>query len=423
MKTNGFKLAFVIGFAVSSVSIAQADDWPQWRGPHRDGISQEAGLLQKWPDGGPKLLWKISDAGSGFSTPAVVGDRIYFLGNKGMADEFVTCRSTKDGSEIWTVTIGKVGNPDQMPSYPGARSTPTIDGDWLYALGSSGNLVRLAADSGKQSWKKNLREDFDGEPGRWAYAESPLIDGDKLVCTPGGSKATLIALNKNTGDVIWKCAVPDGDKAAYSSIVVSDAGGVKQYVQFLGGGVVGVDAESGKFLWRYDKTAKGSPANIPTPLATSNFVYTATGKSGGGLIKIQADAGNLTAEQEYFNQKLPTAIGGSVKIDDYLYGTGSQALMCVKFGSGDIAWSERGIGAASILYADHRLYLHGENGQVALVDASSDAYKEEGRFTPPDEPDRGPTKAWAYPVVANGRLYIRELKMLWCYDVKADGEK
>ena len=191
------------------------------------------------------------------------------------------------------------------------RSTPTVDGDLLYALGSDGNLVCLETASGKPRWKKSLRTDFGGKPGRWAYAESPLVDGDKVVCTPGGSEATLVALNKTTGDLIWKCAVPGGDKAAYSSIVVSDAGGVRQYVQFLEKGVVGVDAKTGKFLWRYDNTAKGSPANIPTPLASDDFVYSATGKGGGGLVKILSDAGALKADQEYFSLKLPTAIGGS----------------------------------------------------------------------------------------------------------------
>ena len=195
-----------------------------------------------------------------------------------------------------------------------------------------------------------------------------MIDGNTLVCTPGGADATIVALDKHTGDVIWKCAVPGGDAAAYSSIVVSDAGGVKQYVQFVAKGVVGVDAKTGKFLWRYEKTANGSPANIPTPLAETNFVYSATGKGGGGLVKIHPDDGELKAEQEYYSMKLPTAIGGVVKVGDYLYGTTSQALMCVKFSSGEVAWTDRSIGAASICYADGRLYLHGENGDVALVE-------------------------------------------------------
>jgi len=418
MKINGLKFGLMGCCATLCTSLLLAADWPQWRGPQRDGISQETRLLKEWPKDGPELLWSIKDAGSGYSTPAVVGGRIYLLGNKGTDDEFVSALAAKDGSNVWSTTIGKVGNPNQRPAYPGARSTPTIDGDMVYALGSDGDLVCLAADTGKVQWKKSFRTDFGGEPGKWAYAESPLIDGNALVCTPGGADATIVALDKKNGDVIWKCAVPGGDEAAYSSIVVSDAGGVKQYVQFLAKGVVGVDAKTGKFLWRYGKTADGSPANIPTPLAETNFVYSATGKGGGGLVKIHPDEGTLKAEQEYYSMNLPTAIGGVVKVGDYFYGTTNQALLCVKFSSGKVVWTDRGIGAASILYADGRLYLHGEKGAVALVDASPDAYKELGRFTPPDEPDRGDSKAWAYPVVANVRLYIRDINMLWCYDVK-----
>jgi outer membrane protein assembly factor BamB len=422
MKFNKLAFGLAACCAALGASYLVAADWPQWRGPQRDGISQETGLLQEWPKDGPKLLWQINDSGSGYSTPAVVGDHLYMLGNKGTDDEFVEARSTKDGSRIWSVTIGKVGNPDQHPSYPGARSTPTIDGKWLYALGSDGDLVCLDTASGEVRWKKNLRTDFDGKPGRWAYSESPLVDGTKLLCTPGGADATIVELDKETGATIWKCAIPGGDEAAYASIVVSDAGRTKQYVQFLQKGLVGVDA-SGKLLWRYEKTAKGSMANIPTPLADSNFVYSAAGKSGGGLVKIQSDDGVLKAGQEYFSPKLPTAIGGVVKVGEYMYGATGQALLCVKFTTGEIVWSERGIGAASILYADGRLYLHGENGEVALVEASPKAYKELGRFTPPDAPDRGPGKAWAYPVVANGRLYIRAASMLWCYDIKNTNPK
>jgi len=400
-----------------------AADWPQWRGPQRDGISQETGLLKEWPKEGPKLLWQADDVGLGYSTPAVVGDRLYLLGNKGMDDEFVEALAVKDGKEVWTQRIGKVGNPDQKPPYPGARSTPTVDGQLLYALSSDGDLVCLESATGHPRWQKSLRKDFGGQPGQWAYAESPLIDGDVLVCTPGGSEATLIALNKLTGDVIWKCALPEADNAAYASVVVTEVGGVKQYVQFLAKGLVGVDAKTGKFLWRYKKTAEGSPANIPTPLAEDGYVYSAAGKSGGGLVKLKAHDGAFEAEQVYFSPKLPTAIGGTVKVGDYLYGAGSKALTCVNFATGDIKWTDRGIGPGGIYYADGCLYLHGENGDVALVEATPDGYHEKGRFTPPDAPDRGRSKSWAYPVVANGRLYVRDLGKLWCYDVKSDSKQ
>jgi outer membrane protein assembly factor BamB len=396
----------------------QAADWPQWRGPQRNGISAETGLLKEWPKEGPKLIWKVTDVGSGYSTPAVIGDRIYLLGNEGLDNEFVECRSAKDGGKVWSSRIGKVGNPDQQPSYPAARSTPTVDGETLYVLGSDGDLASMASATGKPRWHKNLRTDFEGKAGIWAYAESPLIDGDRLICTPGGSNATLVALNKKNGEVIWKSAVPGGDQAAYASVTITKAHGVKQYVQFLQKGVVGVDAKDGKFLWRYDKTAKGSPANIPTPVAHDEYIYSGTARGGGGLIKLKLADGNWGAEQVYYSPKLPTAIGGALKLGEDLFGTSGQALVCADFLTGNIKWDERSIAPASLCYADGMLYLHGENGDLALVEKNSEGYHEEGRFTPPEQPNRGQSKAWAYPVVANGRLYIRDTGVLWCYDVK-----
>ena len=408
--------AAVLSFTLAGSTLAA--DWPQWRGPKRDGKSEEKGLLKQWPEAGPKLLWQVKDAGGGYSTPAVVGERLYLMGSKGVDDEFVQARAVGDGKEIWTVRLGKVGNPNQRPPYPGARSTPTTDGDVLYALGSDGDLACLETATGKVRWTKNLRTDFGGKPGEWAYAESPLVDGDKLVVTPGGADATVVALNKADGKLVWKSAVPGGDSAGYASIIVVQAAGKKQYVQFMEKGLVGVDAETGKFLWRYDATAKGSPANIPTPVANNEFVYSATNMGGGGLVKLTAQGDGVKAEQVYFNKKLPVAIGGAVVIGDHLYGTTNSAMMCVELTSGKEKWSERGIGAAAVLFADGRLYLHGENGDVALVEPSPEGYREKGRFTPPDAPNRGNSKAWAYPVVANGRLYVRDMGSVWCYDVR-----
>src|SRR5690349_10385688 len=241
---SGWVFAALLSLQVSTSSVL-AEDWPQWRGPNRDGISQEKGLLKEWPKDGPKLVWQVKDIGAGFSAPAVVGDRIYVLANQGLDNEFVEALSVSDGKKIWSATIGKVGNPDQQPNYPAARSTPTVDGTMVYALGSDGDLACLDAATGKVHWHKNLQTDFGGKPGNWAYAESPLIDGDVLVCTPGGSKATLAALNKKTGDVVWKSAVPGGDPAAYSSIIIAQTDGIKQYVQLLDKGLVGVAAKDG----------------------------------------------------------------------------------------------------------------------------------------------------------------------------------
>jgi outer membrane protein assembly factor BamB len=414
-------LLLAAGGLVTLSVAAIAADWPQWRGPNRDGISQETGLLKEWPQGGPRLLWQLKDIGAGYSTPSVVGERLYLLSNKGTDDESVQAREVKDGSPVWSTRIGKVG-PNQGPQYPGARSTPTVDGERLYALGSDGDLACLETATGKPVWHKNVRTDFGGQPGPWAYAESPLIDGDVLVCTPGGAEATLVALNKNTGDVIWKCAVPGGDKAAYASVIIVEAGGRKQYVQFLGRGVVGVDAKTGQFLWRYDQTGKG-PANIPTPVAHGDAVFSSGGSlSGfGALVRLKAAAAGVTAEQVYYERGLPTSIGGAVLVNGYLYGTTAQGMVCAAFATGKVRWKDNGVGAGALCYADGRLYVHGENGDVALVEATPEAYREKGRFTPPDQPKHprgGSEKAWAYPVVANGRLYIRDNGVLWCYDVK-----
>jgi len=419
MKTKFNRAITILTSALLLAAVAAPGaDWPQWRGPERNGISQETGLLKEWPKEGPKLLWQVKTVGSGYSTPAVVRDRLYLLGNTGLENEFVEALSTGDGSKVWSTTLGKVGEPQQNPSYPAARSTPTVEGEVLYALGSDGGLACLAVTDGKAHWTKDLRKDFGGQPGIWAYSESPLIDGDVLVCTPGGTDASLVALNKKTGALIWKCAVPGGGQAAYSSAIVVQAGGVKQYVQFLAKGLVGVEAKTGKLLWRYDKTAKGSPANIPTPVADGDFIYSASARGGGALIKLKAADGKFEVEEVYASSKLPIAIGGAIKLGEFLYGASGQALLCADFASGALKWDERSVAPASLCYADGNLYLHGENGDVALVEASPKAYAEKGRFTPTGQPSRGDSKAWAYPVVADGRLYIRDTGTLWCYDVR-----
>jgi outer membrane protein assembly factor BamB len=399
----------------------RADDWPQWRGPNRDGISHETGLLKEWPKEGPALTWKVAHTGSGYSTPAVVGERLYLLGNEGLENEFVEALSTSDGSKSWSTPIGKVGNPQQKPNFPAARSTPTVDGALLYALGSDGDLVCLESENGKIRWRKNLRKDFGGKPGEWAYSESPLVDGDAVICTPGGSEATIIALDKKSGQVLWKSPLPEGDEAAYSSIIVVKTEGTRQYVQLLQKGLVGVDAKTGKLLWRYSKPISRYGANIPTPITSDGFIYAASAGTGGGLVKLKITGTSIQADQVYFESKLPTAIGGVVKVGNSLYGTTAQALLCLDFQKGDVKWQDRALGAASICYADDRLYLHGENGEVALVEVNPNAYQEKGRFAPPSQPKHSQQmeKSWAYPVVSNGRLYVRDHAMLWCYDVKA----
>lgn len=410
-------LIFCVG--CSSPLTENSYDWPGWRGPDRNGISGETGLLQEWPAEGPKLLWQIQDAGDGFSTPSIAGSRIYMISNEGMENEFVAARSVEDGKTIWTARIGNVGKPDQQPNFPMARSTPTVDGEVLYALGSDGDLACLEAATGSIRWQKNLPTEFEGESGTWAYSESPLVDGRALIVTPGGAKATIVALDKNTGDVIWTCAVPGGDAAGYASAIVIEAAGRRQYVQFLAKGVVGVDAATGQFLWRWDETGN-TPANMPTPVAEGDHVYTSKARIGGGLVHLKSTEDGVEAEEVYVKRDLPFSIGGEVLVNGYLYGTTDKGMVAAEFLTGNVAWEAESLGAASVLFADGRLYLHGENGEVALVEATPEEYRERGRFTPPNQPKRNQDmeRAWAYPVISNGRLYIRDLGSLWCYDIK-----
>jgi outer membrane protein assembly factor BamB len=404
---------------------ALTSDWPQWRGPERNGISSESGLLKQWPKEGPKLLWQVNDLGDGYSTPSVVGNRIYMMSNRGMENEFVQALSTEDGKPIWTTRVGNVGNPDQDPPFPKARSTPTVDGEFIYALGSDGDLACLEARSGKVRWQKSLRKEFGGQPHEWAYAESPLVDGNVLVVTPGGAQATIVALNKKTGAVIWKSAVPGADPAGYASAIVVQGGGRKQYVQFLSKGIVGVDAKTGAFLWRYKEVVKG-PAQAFTPVARGAYVYGGALSIGGGLVRLKPDNGGVAAEQVYFERGLPNGFGGAVLVGDYLYGTqtAGRGLVAVEFTTGKVKWKTESFPMSSVVYADGHLYLHNETGDCLLVEATPEGYREKGRFTPPNQPKKKRAGqmaegALAHPVVANGRLYIRDLETLWAYDIKA----
>ncbi|MEZ5401669.1 MAG: PQQ-binding-like beta-propeller repeat protein [Bryobacteraceae bacterium] len=403
-------------------ALCLAADWPGWRGALRDGLSAETGLLKEWPKEGPKLLWRVDNAGEGYGAPAVAGGRVYLIANQGLENEYVRALSVEDGKTLWSTRISAVGNPDQAPSYPAARATPVLDDGLLYAFSSDGVLMCLDPASGKVRWRKNTRKDYGGEPGKWAYAESPLIDGAKVVVTPGGAQATMIAFDKKTGAEKWQMAIPGGEAAGYASAVVSEGGGRRQYVQFLAKGTIGVDAGTGKLLWRYDGTSKG-PANIPTPLAHGDTIYsTARSLTAGALVRLKASGDGVSAEQVYFERGLPSAIGGAVRVGETLYGTTGEGLVAAEWATGKILWTNESVGTGSVLAAEGRLYVHGEDGGVALVEATPARYREKGRFTPPGSPahPRGAReKSWAYPVLANGRLYLRDHGVVWCYDVRS----
>jgi outer membrane protein assembly factor BamB len=405
-----------------SASIAQAQlkanpgDWPAWRGPNRTGVSAETGLLKEWPKEGPKLLWKATGLGGGYSTPSVAGGRVYAMGSRG-EEEYVMALDAGDGRMLWSTKVGAVGVNDG-PNYPGPRSTPTVEQDALYTLGSDGDVVCVDPATGKIRWHHHLGKDFEGRRDTWAYCESPLIDDDVLICTPGGDKATLIALNKKDGSVIWKAMVPEGNFAGYASAIVAEIDGVKQYIQFLGAGVVGVSARDGRFLWRYDRNVGGQSCG--TPIFHDGCVFTSasgTGNSGGdALLRLSVHGDAVTAKEVYYGRKMTNHHGGVVRLGDYLYGTGGAALVCLEFKTGDVKWKERGVGKGSVVAADGHLYVRGERGTVALVEAVPTGYKEKGRF---QQPYRSRFNAFPHPVVAGGRLYLRDEDVLLCYDIKA----
>lgn len=402
---------------VTASGAAWAADWPQWMGPNRDGVSTETGLLKSWPKDGPKVKWKAKNLGEGYSAPAVAKGKIYLLSSLD-GQEVVIALDEKDGKQLWTTKLGKIG-VNNGPNYPGPRGTPTVDGDKLFALSSNGDLACLELTKGDIVWKKNLAADFGGKPGNWAYSESPLVDGDVVFCSPGGKTATVVAFKKADGTPAWKTAVPGGDNAAYGSPIKVEVGGVKQYVAFLGNGLVGVNAADGKFLWRYAGPSNKT-ANIPSPLFHDGVIFGVSGYGkGAGAAKVAGTGEKFTAEQVWFSDQMVSQIGGYVRVGDHLYGMGSGGkggaeLQCVEFATGKIVWKNKSVGAGALCVADGLLYVRGQGGQVALVEPSATAYKELGKFS---QTDRSKKPAWPYPVVANGCLYLRDMDVLIAYEV------
>jgi len=409
------RLTIALVFVTAIAGATFASDWPGWRGPDRTGVSRETGLLRTWPVGGPRLVWKADGLGEGYAAPSVVGERVFVMGTRG-DDEYVIALAVKDGKELWSTKVGIIGTNDG-PNYPGPRSTPTVDKDLLYALGSDGDLLCLTTASGKLVWRKHLEKDFEGNRGTWAYAESVLIDGDVLVCTPGGPSAVLVALNKKTGAVIWKARVPDGNQAGYSSVISARVGNVKQYVQFLGPGVVGIDARNGRFLWEYTKNAGGVSA--VTPIFYDGCIFASAsgvaGDAGGdALLRLTLDNDKPGIKEVYYKRVLNNFHGGVVRVGDYLYGTGRTGLVCMEFKTGVQKWRDRCVGQGALLSADGHLYVRGTQGAVALVEANPEKYMEKGRI---QQPFRSRFATFTHLALAAGRLYLRDADVLLCYDV------
>ncbi len=411
--------------SASSVKPA-TKDWPEFHGPSRDSICREKGLLQEWPEGGPKLLWKLEGLGSGYSTIAIAQGKLFTMGDRAADDgsetQFVIAYDLETRKELWASPVGP------PHSDGGPRCTPTIDGELLYAIGTDGDLVCLATKSGEVRWRKNFVEDFEGQfMAVWKFSESPLVDGDRLICTPGGPEAMVVALNKHDGSVIWKSTVPElGEKGAdgsgYSSAVVAEICGVRQYVQVIGRGVIGVDAETGRFLWGYNPVAN-NVANITAPVVRGDYVFATTAyNTGSALLKICRDGDAFRADEVYFagSRDFQNHHGGVVLVGDHIYGGHGPNRgdpRCLELGTGKIVWQQRAParGSAAVLYADGRVIFRYDRGPVYLIEATPEEFRIKGHF----EPLAGEGPAWAHPVIHNGRLYLRHADLLLCYDIRS----
>ncbi len=397
-------LLILVQQAVGQNGGQSAANWPQWRGPNRDGISKETGLLKQWPAEGPPLVWKASGAGGGYSSFSIANGKLYTMGLRGDR-EFIVAFDIATGKEAWATPHGSAFRNDRGD---GPRGTPTIDGDRVYALGGSGDLSALDAKTGKLVWSKNILREFGGSNIQWGISESPLVLGNKVLVNAGGPGASMVALNKTDGSVIWKS---QSDEPGYSSAIPLDINGLTQVVFFTAQRAVGLDSRDGRLLWEYGKPSN-NVANVATPIARGNRIFISSDYgTGGGVVEIKPDN---KAQEIYFTKEMKNHHSSSVLIGDYLYGFSSSLLTAMKFDTGEIAWRDRSVGKGSLVYADGNLYCLSENGVIGLVEATPTGYKEKGRF----RIQQGNLPTWAHPVVAGGRLYLRDQDTIYAYDVR-----
>ena len=395
----------VFGFAMTWVLIAA--DWPQWRGPLRDGTSEETGLLSEWPPEGPPLAWRATGLGAGFASVAVSDGRVYTQGQQGDLS-YVIALDEQTGEQIWRIENG--GSYTNRRG-GGPRGTPTVEGGVVYALNSDGSLVAARASSGERLWSTNLLTRFEARNISWGLSESPLIDGQRIIVNAGGDGASIVALDKSNGNVLWKSL---SDEAGYSSAMVAEAGGVRHYVLLTGEGAVGVRASDGALLWRYDGVSNRT-ANVATPIVHDNHVFVSSDYgTGGALLQLIPVGGGVRVEEVYFSREMRNHYSSSVLIDGYLYGYSSRVLTAMNFKTGEVAWKDRAVGKGHVITAEGKLYLWSEDGVAGLAEATPSGYREISRFSVP----HGDLHTWTLPVIANGRLYLRDQDTLSCYDIR-----
>ncbi|MEI6675711.1 MAG: PQQ-binding-like beta-propeller repeat protein [Verrucomicrobiota bacterium] len=412
-------LVLLTGMTFGSLPVAGAD-WPQFRGPSLDGKSTETDIIKSWEQKAPELVWMGEGMGNGYASVSVVGERIYTTGD--MKDgQGVVAIDAKDGKVLWSTVLTE-GVPKH--GFEGARCTPTVVGNQLWVTTSNGMVACLTTD-GKLVWKKSFEKEWGGKMmSGWGYAESVLVDGNAAICTPGGPDAMMVALNKDTGAELWKCKVPEYGKngkpgAGYSSIVISKAAGVKQYVQMTGHGVIGVRATDGKFLWGYDHSANGV-ANISSPVIAGEHVFSSSAYgAGAGLVRLEKDGDGVKSTELYFLKAdvLQNHHGGMVLVDGYIYCGHKQNggdPVCIDVKTGKSMWGAvkaPAKGSAAVTYVDGHLIFRYQDGLVVLVEATSKEFHMLGSFMPKHQEK----ESWAHPVVSGGKLYLREQDKLMCY--------
>lgn len=393
---------------VPSSQSGGGSEWLQWRGPGRTGVSSDTGLVTSWPASGPEILWVASGLGAGYGSVAVAGDHVFVQGMVG-EESVVSSLSLDNGALAWRRSL----SPGGYEGYgSGPRGTPTVDGDRVYVLTELGELACLRVQDGSVVWQRDILGDFDGRNLPWLVSESPLVDGDQVIVTPGGRNAGMVALDKMSGETVW-VAAELSDRPGYASPVVADVDGVRTVMTLTDEAGVGVRRSDGFLMWRYERVAN-STANIATPVFHDNKVfYTSAYGKGGALLGLSVEDGVVRTEELYFTRDLQNHHGGVVLVDGYLYGFHESILTCVEFSTGEVMWRDRSVGKGSVTYADGHLYVLSENNVMGLVEASPTEYVEKGRFRTPDQS----WPSWAHPVVSGGRLYVRSQEVLSVYDL------
>jgi len=390
---------------------SEEQGWPQWRGRRRDGISDEKGLLSTWPASGPKLLWKVEGLGTGWSSPIVVGERLYITGDVG--NDLVVFSFDRSGTEQWRAKNGKAWKGP----YPGARACCVFSEGRLYHLNAHGRLACLDAGSGKELWAIDILERFSARNITWALSECLLVDGARVIVTPGGKKALMAALDKRNGQTVWTTEPLGEDRTSHCSPILFRYAGRRVITNCSSAHGFGVDADTGKLLWTVPlRNPHG--VNVATPVYGSGRVFYVTPYAElGRLYRLSADGQGVAAEH-LWTSPLDTVTGGAVLVDGTLFASGykkSKWWFGVDWQTGKTKYELTDLTTGATIYADGRLYCLDESGTVALLKPGSESLDVVGRFR---LVQRRVRDAWAHPVLHDGRFYLRYHDTLWCYDVK-----